>query len=228
MEKKIGMLAKTLKVVLVFLSVLVLGCDDEKASSITNVPETKIHNPSKVTNAQLHVTRNSPPKKKSYSLMHIDLGMEIDYTNDSQIESLGVYDAREDKSEDVLFFKPKKPFREFNEYFIKVNSKTRRVSQVFAVSHQSSDTYTTEQAKGEVNYIISLLKQKYGVPEDRHVSSDHLGNSPLFDKWVYTVEIDQRYKFSVSRAFSTASGWTLTIQLIDTVPDMDKADIEAL
>ena len=210
----------TLKRMAVFLSALLIGCGNEKRQSNSNVSDG--------SGIQKHDSRKREPEKKSYSLMHIELGTKIDYKDKSHLDSLGVYDAKEGTNEDTLYFKPKKTFRKFNEYFMKVDVKTQRVTQVFAKSKQGSRECTTEQAKGEVSYIISLLKRKYGLPEDCCVSVDHRGGSPLYDEWLHTVEIDGRYKFTVSRAFSTASGWTFTIRLFDTVPDMNKDDVEAL
>ena len=217
-----------LKLMTLFLFALAIGCDNEKDLPGNSAPVTEVK-----------VARNTPPKeqqdilkreleKKSYSLMHIDLGTKIDYTDKALLESLGVYDAKEGTNEDVLYFKPKKTFRKFNEYLMKVDVKTQRVTQVFAISKQDRNECTTEQAKNEVGYIISLLKRKYGLSEDSYVSVDHRGGSPLYDEWLHTVQIDERYRFTVARAFSTATGWTFTIRLIDTVPDMTKDDVDAL
>ena len=111
---------------------------------------------------------------------------------------------------------------------MKVNCKTRRVSQVFAISKLGRGGYTTEQAKDEVRYIISLLKQKYGLLENSYVNVEHGGGSSLYDEWLHTVQINGRYKFTVSRSYTTATGWTISIKLIDTVPDMNKDDADAL
>lgn len=208
--------SNTLKLMAVFLSALLIGCGNEKRQSNSNV--------SNGAGIQKHDSLKREQEKKSYSLMHIELGTKIDYKDKALMDSLGVYDTKED----ILYFKPKKTFRKFNEYRMKVNSKTRRVSQVFAISKPGRGVYTTEQAKDEVRYIISLLKRKYGLPENSYVNVDHVGGSSLYDEWFHTVQINDRYKFTVSRSYTTATGWAVTIKLIDTVPDMSKDDVDVL
>ena len=93
----------------------------------------------------------------------------------------------------------------------------------------SGSDYHLEDVKNEVAYLISLLKQKYGVPEDCHVQVDHRGGSHLYDEWIYTVDIDQRYSFTVSRKYtSPGPGWEISIRLTDKIPDMNEADLDAL
>ena len=210
----------TLKLMAVFLSALLIGCGNEKRQSNSNVSDG--------SGIQKHDSLKREPEKKSYSLMHIELGTKIDYKDKALMDSLGVYDTKAGTKEDILYFKPKKTFRKFNEYLMKVDCKTRRVSQVFAISKPGKGVYTTEQAKGEVRYIISLLKQKYGLPENSYVDVNHGGGSSLYDDWLHTVQINDRYKFTVSRTYTTATGWTVSIKLIDTIPDMNKDDVDVL
>ena len=229
-------MTKTLRVILgmglkltsLFLFALAIGCDDEKGLSHTSDPAPEAKASRNASTKEQQETLERKPVKKSYSLMHIELGTKIDYNDKSLLDSLGVYDAKEGTNEDVLYFKPKKPFRKFSEYFMRVDVKTQRVTLVGAISKLDRGECTMELAKGEVSYIVSLLKQKYGLPEDSYVNVDHRGNSPLYDEWLYTVQIDERYKFTVTRAFSTATGWTFNIRLVDTVPDMKKEDVDAL
>ena len=212
--------SNTLKLMSVFLSALLIGCGNEKRPSSSNVSDG--------SGIQKHDSLKREQEKKSYSLMHIELGTKIDYKDKALMDSLGVCNTKEGDKEDILYFKPKKTFRKFNEYFMKVNCKTRRVSQVVAISKPGSGVYTTEQAKGEVRYIISLLKQKYGLLENCYVNVDHGGGSSLYDEWLHTVQINDRYKFTVTRSYTRATGWYISIKLIDTIPDMNKDDADVL
>ena len=158
--------------------------------------------------------------------MKVEIGRKIDTSDDTTLNSLGVYKIEVSGDDEVLYFKPLKTFRQFDKYFMVVKHNKGRVIKICASCKMHK---RVDDVKNEVVYLISLLKQKYGVPEDCHVQVDHRGGSHLYDEWIYTVDIDQRYSFTVSRSYtSPGPGWGISIRLTDKVPDMNEADLDAL
>ena len=226
---------KKLSVAMLVVTVLMSGCrEDETSVEPTDNPpknksaQVKAKKERKVRLNDRHA-KSSPVqegKEERPSLMKVEIGRRIDTSNETSLNSLGVYKLEVLGDDEFLYFKPLKTFRQFDKYLMVVKHNTGRVIKICASCKVSKKL---EDVKNEVAYLVSLLKQKYGVPGDRHVQVDHRGGSHLYDEWIYTVDIDQRYSFTVSRKYtSPGPGWEISIRLTDKIPDMNEADLDAL